>query len=247
MRDGDRLVVTIDGAYTRTSGDAALLVTGVPFPTLNGVLTFRRSAQRNDVVRLLDVVAATGLPHALSIRPGCEVDFAAVAQARGLVADEPIPLMAMERDVDAVRKAAQHPEMTIRQLEPREAGIHASIGAEGFDAPREAFERLISPAAMALTGFRAYVGTAHGEHVTTAVGSTLGEYVGIFDVATPERHRGHGYGKAVTARAVLDGFGDGATCAYLQSSPMGFKIYERIGFRTLETWSVWVSGSPSHS
>ena len=247
VQDGDRLVTTIDGAFTQRSGDAGLLITGVPFPTLNGVLTIRTSAKADDVDRLLDVAAGQGLPHSLLLRPGCNQELVELVKARGFVEDESIPLMAMERDVEPIREAADHPDLAIRQLEPDEARLHASIGAEGFEAPIEAFERLIAPAALRLPGFRAYVGFADGEPVTTAVGSTIGHYVGVFDVATPERHRGRGYGRAVTARAMLDGFGSGAAHAYLQSSPMGFRIYERLGFRTLEVWSVWVSGPPSHS
>lgn len=247
VQDGDRLVSTIPGAFTQRSGDAGLLITGVAFPTLNGVVTIRTSVKADDVNRLLDVAAGQGFPHSLLLRPGCNPEVVELVKARGFVEDESIPLMAMDRDVVRIRDAANHPELAIRQLKPEESRLHASIGAEGFEAPVEAFERLIAPATLRLPGFRAYVGLADGEHVTTAVGSTIGQFVGVFDVATPERHRGRGYGRAVTARAVLDGFEAGASYAYLQSSPMGLKIYESLGFRTLETWRVWVSGSPSHS
>jgi ribosomal protein S18 acetylase RimI-like enzyme len=247
VQDGDRLATTIDGAFTQSSGDAGLLITGVAFPTLNGVLTVRTTAKADDVNRLLDVAARQGLPHSLLMRPGCSAGLVELVKARGFVEDESIPLMAMERDLERVREAASRPDLEIRLLEPNEAGLHAAIGAEGFDAPLEAFERLIAPAALRLPGFRAYVGFAEGEPVTTAVGSTIGDYVGIFDVATPERYRGRGYGSAVTAHAALDGFESGAAYAYLQSSPMGFKIYERLGFETLEVWSVWVSVPLSRS
>ena len=246
VKDGNLLVTTIDGAYTRSSGDAGLMITGVPFPTLNGVLTIRRSATADDVGRLLDVAAGEGLPHSLLLRPGCSPELVELVKARGFVEDESIPLMAMERDTVPVRMAVDHPDLVIRRLESEEARLHASICAEGFDAPLEAFERLVAPATLRVPGFRAYVGLAGGEPVTTAIGSTIGDYVGIFNVATPERHRGRGYGRAVTARAVLDGFEAGASYAYLQSSPMGFRIYERLGFRALETWSVWIS-PPSRS
>jgi hypothetical protein len=246
IRDGDRLALLIDGASTHDAGDAGLLITGVPVPTLNGVLTLRTSARAADVAHLLDIVEKTGLQHALSIRPGCSNELVELAVARGLVEDEPIPLMAMERDLEGLRRAAEHPRLVVRELKPEEAHIHAAVAAPSFAAPAEVFDKLVPPSALRLPGFRAYAGSVDGEPVTTAVGSTLGDFVGIFDVATPEVHRGHGYGAAITARAALDGFDAGASFAYLQSSAMGYKIYERLGFRTLETWSVWVS-APSHS
>ena len=47
---------------------------------------------------------------------------------------------------------------------------------------------------------------------------------------TPE-YRGRGYGAAVTARAVIDGFANGAELALLAASPMGEPVYRRLGFR----------------
>ena len=244
---GDLVWPVVEGVYTQRLGEAGLIVTRVPVPTMNGVLTIRTSANVLDVERLLDVVAGTGLPHRLSIRPGCAPELVDLARARGLVEYASLPLMVMEQDFESLGPAAQHPDLTIRQLEPDEAAVHAAIGAEAFQTPLEASERMTPPSALRLPGFRVYVGLLDGEAVTTAAGCVLGDYVGIFNVATLERHRGHGYGAAVTARAVLDGFNAGASIAYLLSSAMGLSVYGRLGFRTLESWSVWVTDHPSRS
>lgn len=247
IRSGGRVVDAIEGAYTQRLGEAGLLVTGIPVPMQNGVLTIRTSASVFDVERLLDVVAATGLPHRLTIRAGCSQELVDLARTRGLVETESLPLMSLERGLDSVRIAAQHPDLVIRQLAPEEAGVHAAIGADVFQWPLETFERASPPSILRMQGFRAYVGVLDGQAVTTAAASAFGDYVGIFNVATLERHRGHGYGAAVTARAVLDGFESGASIAYLLASAMGYKVYERLGFKTLETWSVWLTAPPSRS
>jgi predicted GNAT family acetyltransferase len=100
--------------------------------------------------------------------------------------------------------------------------------------------RLLPPVVLNLDGMRAYVGEVDGEVVTTALGMTRADNVGIFNVATPPEHRRRGYGAAVTARAAADGFAAGATWAWLQSSTAGYHVYEAIGFRTLERWLCWV-------
>jgi predicted GNAT family acetyltransferase len=69
---------------------------------------------------------------------------------------------------------------------------------------------------------------------------TLDDYVGVFNVATPPEHRRRGYGAAITARVVSDGLAAGARWAWLQSSPAGYRVYEELGFRTLERWLAWV-------
>ena len=48
--------------------------------------------------------------------------------------------------------------------------------------------------------------------------------------------------RAVTARVVADGVRAGAHTAYLQASPWGIRVYERMGFRTVETWPCFYPG-----
>lgn len=54
-------------------------------------------------------------------------------------------------------------------------------------------------------------------------------------------HRRHGYGAAITGRAVHDGLAQGARWAWLQSSADGYGIYQKLGFRTQESWECWVA------
>jgi len=39
---------------------------------------------------------------------------------------------------------------------------------------------------------------------------------------------------------VRDGFDEGAQWAWLQSSAAGYRVYERLGFRMLESWQCWL-------
>lgn len=75
--------------------------------------------------------------------------------------------------------------------------------------------------------------------VSTALGAIHREVVGIFNVATPAEHRGKGYGALATAAAVRQGSDQGCDLAYLQSSPMGYRVYERLGFTEAESWTQW--------
>jgi N-acetylglutamate synthase len=110
-----------------------------------------------------------------------------------------------------------------------------------LQAPVEYFRQLMTPEVMASPGVRCYVGELHGEPVTTGLGVVLDESVGIFNVATLPAHQRNGYGAMVTATAVAEGLADGAQWAWLQSSPAGHRVYERLGFRTVATWECWVT------
>jgi GNAT superfamily N-acetyltransferase len=76
--------------------------------------------------------------------------------------------------------------------------------------------------------------------VSTGLGFVHDGWCGIFNVATPEEHRGRGFGSAMTAHAVEAARAAGARGAYLQSSPMGMPVYQRLGFVTVELWRQWM-------
>lgn len=100
---------------------------------------------------------------------------------------------------------------------------------------------MISARLLGLAAVDCFIGELEGEAVTTGLGLMEGAAVGIFNVATVPEHRGRGYGTAVTHRCLRAGFEAGARRSYLQSSQQPFGAYGRLGFRTVERWSIWVS------
>jgi hypothetical protein len=210
----------------------------VPIAGLNAVLIDRIDADLRDIESLLDQVAATGLPYSMQARSGCGVPLGKIATERGMAQDADLPLMVLERAGDL--RDVPSDGLRVRRLAPEEARLHADVAAAGFEAPREHFRQLMTPAVLSVAGMCCYVGEVEGESVTTACGLTIGDFVGIFNVATPRPERRRGYGAAITACAVRDGLAGGARWAWLQASPSGFPIYERLGFRTIESWHRWL-------
>jgi ribosomal protein S18 acetylase RimI-like enzyme len=239
------LVPALDGGWARARSGGLAGVTGVPAPTLNGVWVDAVDAEAARIGELLDEVAATGLPHCLQFRPGATGRLTKLAMSRSMTREEDIPLMALD-DAGQLGAAQAVSGLTIRELSPAEAPAHARLAAAGFEAPVEMFLQLTTPALLAGPGVRCYVGERDGQPVTTGLGVTIGPYVAIFNIATPPGHRRHGYGAAVTARAVADGFSAGARWSWLQASPAGQAVYERLGFRTVETWQCWIAAGKTH-
>jgi ribosomal protein S18 acetylase RimI-like enzyme len=111
------------------------------------------------------------------------------------------------------------------------------VTARGFEAPRELLEPLFATG-MQADGLAIWLAYVDGVPVSTATGLLRGRAVGIFTVATPPEHRRRGYGAAVTTRAVEHGFAASASWAFLQSSELGFPVYEALGFGTVSTYVV---------
>lgn len=234
------LTGALPGAWVLRNGGAIAWVSGVALPTLNGVWAEGVDPDPDAVAGLLDRVKATGLPHCLQLRPGASPALAGLAAARATSLEMEVPLMVME-DPAAVSRARAPTGLALRELSPEQAGLHASVAAAGFEVPEEPFVQLMRPDLLRLPGVRCYLGEIEGRAVTTGLGVTLGDFVGVFNVATPPAHRRQGYGAAVTVRAVADGLAAGAKWSWLQSSPPGHATYARLGFQTAETWPCWVA------
>jgi N-acetylglutamate synthase len=238
------LASAVPGGWARDNGAGVAAVTRVAVPTLNGVWVQKVDADAEDISDLLDEVAATGLPYCLQFRPGSAARLVNLAAGRGMAHLEDIPLMVIE-DPGQLNAAQAVGGLVIRELLPDEAQLHAHVAAAGFEVPPEIFLQLITPAVLATPGVRCYLGEADGQPVTTGLGVKLGSNVAIFNIATPPEHRRRGYGAAVTTRAVADGLAAGAEWSWLQSTAEGYKVYERLGFRTIEAWPCWVTQAAS--
>jgi len=116
-----------------------------------------------------------------------------------------------------------------------------AIGSTCFNVPLAWFSEVFdSPSVW--NDFAAYVGYVDGEPVATAATVIGGGAVGVYNVATmPGRRRG-GYGEAVMRHALAQARGEsGLSQSILQSTPQGFELYRRMGYRTVTSVSVFCS------
>jgi len=127
------------------------------------------------------------------------------------------------------------PEVT-RVRDAAGLAVAATVAAAGFEVPRENLAALFTPRVAETPGLSIYVAHAEGRPASTATAWIGDGGVGIFNVATPHEHRGRGYGRAITAKAIEEGFSSGADLAWLQASPLGEPVYRAMGFRQVETY-----------
>jgi len=217
------------------------VVTGVQLGGFNGVWGEARDVDPAAVATLLETVREARVPHCMQLREGWPLEVDEIARVRGLVRVPGEPLMALD-DVANLPGALDLPDLSLRQLLPEEAALHAHVAAEGGVTRSESdYRNMITPEVLRAPGIRCYVGEVDGRSVTTALSVTIGDCIGIFSVATQPAHRKRGYGSAVTARAVLDGLQAGVGWAWLSASDDGYRVYRDLGFVTVDRRDFWES------
>lgn len=101
------------------------------------------------------------------------------------------------------------------------------------------FDRLATPQSLLTEGLTYYLGICAGKPVATSILYESDNVAGIYGVSTIPEFRGRGFGSAMTASAVMDGFQHGCDLSSLQAGPMGFPVYLKMGFRHILDYRIW--------
>jgi len=150
-----------------------------------------------------------------------------------------LPGMLAEQVLPPVREM---PSLDVRRVsgDPVRAAFCA-IGSLCFNVPIEWFKEVFDGAAV-WQDFAAYVGYLDGEPVATAATVIGGGVVGVYNVATLPGHQRRGYAEAIMRHALEQArMEHGLSRTILQSTPQGFALYERMGYRTVTSVAVFCS------
>lgn len=231
------LTEIVPGGSFETTGGVTRLRSGVPVPTFNGVMGFGASVCTADVLAAVDSFIAGDLPWNVQLRPGYPDELDVALAQRGLVAAEQIPLMVLT-DLDQLVIDGPLEIRPVFTFADADAAL--TLIEQGFEMPAQISRHALPIAMFGLADVTTWLGRVDGVDVTTALGTIRDRVCGIFNVATPAEHRGKGYGAAITSAPLRRAWDDGCDLAYLQSSALGYPVYERLGFATAERWTQWL-------
>jgi GNAT superfamily N-acetyltransferase len=230
-------VIEIDGLV--------LMLSNLPDPQLNGVFVEREPSdpaaaleaaeEAYDRRRMLlgvdlqagrhpsmdAAVRSAGLERILE-RPGMAVDLAALADAEAPKGVE----IARVRDDEGARALVE-------------------VGVEAFGDDPGVGAAFYGVGAYGVEGGCTFVAWEKGEPVAISGAYGRAGATGVLGVGVVPRARRRGIGAAMTvvaARAF-----DDADMAWLHPSPMAERMYERLGFRTVCRWQVWVRSDGRNS
>jgi ribosomal protein S18 acetylase RimI-like enzyme len=148
-----------------------------------------------------------------------------------------LPGMVTEHVAPPVKKL---PRIAVRRVgDAATRDAFCGIGSVCFHVPLTWFYEVFDSQSV-WQRFAAYVGYVDGEPVSTTALVMGGGAVGVYNVATLPQHQRKGYGETVMRHALEESHREhGVERTILQSTPAGFKLYERMGFRTVTRVGVY--------
>jgi ribosomal protein S18 acetylase RimI-like enzyme len=159
----------------------------------------------------------------------------------GLTVASEMPGMIAERPAPPTRPPPIA-EMRLVEREGPALRHFREIGAVCFKVPPDWFEEVFDAQTTARTPFQAWVGYAGARPVVTAATVAGGGAIGVYNIATLPDFRGRGYAEWIARECIareIPSAGD--LPVVLQSTAVGLRLYERMGFRSVARFRVWVS------
>jgi GNAT superfamily N-acetyltransferase len=229
-----------EGAFDKGAHGTHAVTSGTPIASLNGVFSTMRQPDMTELSSFAASYSKSTLPWSIQVRSeGSNASVAQTAAEHGLTKSFEQPFMLKHlREGDAAMR--MHGNASVRQVPKEEHQIYNQVLAAGCEAPEHVFHKVTAPEVLGARGMSAYLVEEAGIPVATSFGVLAGDYVGVFNIATPPAYRLRGYARMATAAVLRNAYAHGARTAFLHSTPDGYRVYESLGFATAETWRIFV-------
>jgi len=118
----------------------------------------------------------------------------------------------------------------------------AEIMAIAFDIPYSVCSAVYASEHAWKGQLSGYVGYVDGRPVTTAATTITGDVIGLYSIATLPQFRRQGFAEAIM-RQVVDRAKEntGVTRTVLQSTRSGFALYQKMGYRMVTNFNVYIA------
>jgi ribosomal protein S18 acetylase RimI-like enzyme len=218
---------------------AVLALSGEPVADLNYMAV---GAGPDPAARLREYAAlvhARQLPVLVMLSAPVAAALVPVAQELGLTHAGSVPLMTH----DGQGMGRPDRQVSVTQVESvADLRTATSVMARAFSLPEDAVQRAWGPALLDAPGVAIFL--AYREDLPVSAVATVrhGTVVGIWCMATIPEHQRRGTGRSLLAQVMAQHQAAGARLFYLVATEAGYPLYERLGFRTVESITIWVVG-----
>ena len=230
------LVESVGGEWRRYGNVDAFSTPHLPAAFANGVLCIE-PATGADVLEATRWAQEPGVPFRVRVDTALGDELLHAAASAGLAREDwTMPGMVLMPVPEAPPPA---PGVTAERVVAANFAdfIQATVDC---GMPREVAEQSFDLGATGQGDLDFFLGRLDGRPAATATLVRTDDVAGIYAVTTVDDARRRGLGAAVTWAAVSRAREWGARAVVLQSSPMGYHIYEAIGFRTVVEYAVFL-------
>ncbi len=180
------------------------------------------------------------LPFLVMIFPEAGKASDDIAAELGLIYAVDFPIMVRD---DMPLEAAGNPDVeVVRAAGAEDADCNADVMASAYSMPRDTVLRVVPASFFATPGADVYVARIDGEAVGSVTMTYHGETCGIWAMGTDTARQRGGIGLRLLSTAMVQARASGTRRFFLGATPAGYRLYERLGFETICSARVWVSG-----
>lgn len=233
-----RMAALVGGSAVETAPGILLVHTGVRLPTFNGVFVRDREPDWEAVEAAVREYVPSA-PWSVTLRAHPTEPVARAAADAGLTSRTSLPLLV--RPLDSTDSPTTPPEVGVSVGEARSAAYGATLAA-GFGIPADVLESVSGPDVLSDPHFRSVLVEDRGVPVASGLVMLEDDIAGIANIATVPQARRRGFGTLATLAAMAEGYARGARTAYLQASPDGLALYQKLGFSGVEKATVLLAG-----
>ena len=180
------------------------------------------------------------LPFLVMIYPEAGKVFDEIASDLGLIYAVDFPIMVRD---DLPLEPSGNPDVEVSRASVSEdAEASANVMASAYSMPKESVLRTIPASFLDTTGADVFIARINGEAVGTVTLTYHGETCGIWAMGTDTARQRGGIGLRLLSTAMVRARQSGTRRFFLGATPAGYRLYEGLGFETVCSARVWVSG-----
>ena len=163
-----------------------------------------------------------------------------IAAEHGLVYAVDFPIMVRD---DLPLEPSGNPDVdVVRAQSAEDADASADVMASAYSMPKDSVLRALPASLFGVPGADVYVARLDGEAAGTVTLTYHGDTCGIWAMGTDTARQRGGIGRRLLSTAMVQARNNGIRRFFLGATPAGFRLYEGLGFVTVCSARVWVSG-----
>lgn len=216
-----------------------LALSNEPVADMN-MLVVGAGADHDHFRDMLDSCLDRQLPFLTIIFPEADKALDDIAADLGLVYAVDFPIMVRD---DVPLEPSGNPDVEVVCASGAEdAEASADVLVSAYCMPKDSVLRALPASLFDATGVDVYVARTNGEPVGSVTLTYHGDTCGIWAMGTDARRQHGGIGLRLLSTAMAQARNYKIRRFFLGATPAGYRLYEKLGFETVCTARVWVSG-----